>query len=121
MGTPKETIEALKARQKQRKELGLIPESYPVEVKTTTPVEGPGVLKQMLNFGKAAVNHLISGLKLAPVEVQQERLKICSNCEYKPKDKDTCLHAGCGCVLSTKVTWAEQECPLDPPKWGKYT
>jgi hypothetical protein len=80
--------------------------------------ETPGILQKAVNFTKAAFNHLKHGLTILPPEKSQERLNICHSCEMFD-GKNTCRHKKCGCQLSVKATWAEQECPLN--KWPKLT
>jgi hypothetical protein len=46
-------------------------------------------------------------------EVQQERMKICSDCEHNVMG----ICKKCGCILHLKTQWAANECPID--KWGK--
>lgn len=75
----------------------------------------PSLLKQAVNFGQASIEHALAGLPQATLEQQEERLAICRGCEFF-KD-NFCLV--CGCVLSgAKLRWAEQQCPLENPKWG---
>ena len=74
----------------------------------------PPLLTQATNFISSSVNHIKTGMKIVPEEVKKERLDICSSCEYYKDNR--C--AQCGCFMSIKTEWAEQECPLK--KWLKY-
>jgi hypothetical protein len=73
----------------------------------------PGIVRQAINFAGAVLNHVLSGEAASP-ELQAERLAICGACEH---DVDGWCQV-CGCNLSVKVSFAEQRCPLEPPKWG---
>ena len=78
------------------------------------PVQPPSVYQKIKNFGKAAAVHIIKGMPTASPEQQEARLVICRECPYD--NNGTC--GVCGCDLKLKTKWAEQACPLSPPKWG---
>jgi hypothetical protein len=78
------------------------------------PVQEPSIFQKIKNFGKAAAQHIIKGMPTASPEQQEARLVICRKCEYDLEG--TC--GVCGCNLKLKTQWAEQSCPLNPPKWG---
>lgn len=76
----------------------------------------PSFAHQVASFAGAAVKHLFTGAK-APDEIKAIRLMICGGCEL---NKDGQCQA-CGCPekgVELRASWAEQSCPLDPPKWG---
>lgn len=75
----------------------------------------PGILEKIANFGKAVVQHVVAGAPKVTEEQLRDRLAICQDCEYHEPDRDRCRRCGCG--LSLKASWADQACPLDPPKW----
>lgn len=93
--------------------------------------QAPGLLRKAWNAGKAigrAAGRALRGKKvLAPLEVVQERRKICDACHMLDVLKDECTHPGCGCRLSARLTVglavpgklevASESCPLEPPKW----
>lgn len=81
--------------------------------------EGPGFFQMAANFAGAVMQHAREGFRHAPPEVQEQRLAICraNTCGFYGEG-DRCLHSGCGCFLTTKIDWADQSCPLDPPLWG---
>lgn len=90
----------------------------PVGVPAPQP---PGLLRRAANFAKAAIQHAATGAEKAPEAAQALRLAICANCPLKivePVLGEVCTHPDCGCVLKIKASWADQKCPLDPPKWG---
>jgi hypothetical protein len=74
----------------------------------------PSLIKQASNFITSSVNHIKTGMKTVPEEVKKERLDICNSCEHYKENRCT----QCGCFMSVKAEWSEQECPLK--KWLKY-
>jgi tetratricopeptide (TPR) repeat protein len=73
---------------------------------------GPGLLRMALSATKAMVTFLGSGLKTAPPDLQQERLRTCAACEH---------HTGvrcriCACSTRAKARLLHEECPLG--KWA---
>lgn len=74
----------------------------------------PTVIQQTKNFITSSVKHITTGMKTVPEEVKKERLDICNSCEHYKDNR--C--AQCGCFMSIKAEWAEQQCPLK--KWLKY-
>jgi hypothetical protein len=84
---------------------------------------------KIVNFSKAAVQHLAAGCPQATDEQVAERFAICQGCElFKPKAEGsgTCQHPSCGCSLKAvgvtglnKLRWADQKCPID--KWQAVT
>lgn len=76
-------------------------------------VNTPNILEQVINLGKAALGHLMSGMKEASLDLIQKRLDICKECEKYNPEKEKCSE--CGCYLSIKTSWDEQKCPLG--KW----
>ncbi len=77
-------------------------------------IEGPSPGRKALNLAKAIAKHVAAGLPRASDDVIQDRLAICHACEHY--DEGICNV--CGCRLDVKTSWADQSCPLDPPKWG---
>lgn len=73
----------------------------------------PGVWKKALNFTKALAAHAVAGSVMADDETWAARLDVCMMCPSRAFD--TC--AECGCPVDKKTSWAEQECPANPPKW----
>lgn len=83
----------------------------------SSPEHAPGILTQILSFGVAVIQHVAAGAPQANEAQKNARLAICQACEhYEP---GRCRVCGCG--LSMKAGWADQSCPLDPPKWGPVT
>jgi hypothetical protein len=75
------------------------------------PKAGPGLLRMALSATKAMAAFLGSGLKTAPVDVQEARLAICRACPH---------HTGlrcriCGCFTNVKSRMAHERCPIG--KW----
>lgn len=82
--------------------------------------KGPSFLQKAVNFAGAAAKHVMCGSRSVPDEVAEQRLAICKECEFFSAEDVTCRHKKCGCKMVIKATWADQKCPLDPPKWGPY-
>lgn len=78
------------------------------------PVQMPGLARQAASFFKAAVNHVSAGAPSATNVQREARLAICRTCEYYRDER--C--GVCGCFVAVKASWADQSCPLNPPKWG---
>jgi hypothetical protein len=76
---------------------------------------GPGMVRRVWNFAKAARAHVATGVKKATLEKQQARLALCVVCEYYRSSNATCKHASCGCFVAMKSQWDEQKCPIG--KW----
>jgi hypothetical protein len=73
----------------------------------------PGLLRKALNFSKALAEHAKAGMRLVEDTVYETRLELCLLCPERAHD--TC--SKCGCPVDKKCSWAEQQCPADPPKW----
>lgn len=73
----------------------------------------PGAVRRAINFVKSATKHIANGAKAASPEEKERRLSICRLCEAFNAKRSTCTK--CGCFLSMKAGWQEQECPL--AKW----
>ncbi len=79
--------------------------------KAAEPSE-PGILRKASNLARAIVRHSANGFRRTSDAEYQERLAICSGCEFfggKP-DKPSCRR--CGCRLLHKLRWAGESCPL---------
>jgi len=69
------------------------------------------------NFLKALWSHLTTGAKRTSLEERQNRLAICTDCEYY--DGVACTQ--CGCPITrhqqfvSKLDWKDQKCPVG--KW----
>lgn len=57
----------------------------------------------------------LSEFQLAPEDKHQERLKICSSCEFFELPLKVC--GKCGCSMVDKVKVATASCPIN--KWDK--
>lgn len=75
----------------------------------------PGLLRKALNFSKALAEHAKNGMKLVDDEVYVNRLELCLLCPDRAHD----VCSKCGCPIDKKASWAEQQCPADPPKWTR--
>lgn len=75
--------------------------------------ELPSLKEQAKNFIKSAVSHVANGMQNVTPELQEQRLSICSGCEYLIKDEMRC--SACGCFLNTKTKWKTSSCPKG--KW----
>lgn len=84
-------------------------------------VEGQEVsfVQKLKNFAKATAEHVANGLPMCSEDEIIRRHNICLGCEFF-KD-DTCSKCGCPLVrtkqFASKLSWADQECPVG--KWGK--
>ncbi len=85
-------------------------------------VKPPGRFRRLWTFAKACWRHVRNGLPNASPADQEHRRAICrsNQCgEYNAKD-DACNK--CTCKLAagviSKTAWAQETCPLKPPKWG---
>lgn len=65
------------------------------------------------NFIKSIYGHVSNGLINVSVKKKQERLSICSSCEFYNSLISQCKQ--CGCLLEIKTLWASEKCPID--KW----
>ena len=77
----------------------------------------PNMLTRRKNFLKALWSHLTTGAKRTSLEERQNRLAICTECEYY--DGVACTQ--CGCPITrhqqfvSKLDWKNQKCPVG--KW----
>ncbi|MGP0068009.1 MAG: tetratricopeptide repeat protein [Isosphaeraceae bacterium] len=81
------------------------------ESATPKSTTGPGLLRMALSATKAMAQFAGSGFKTTPLEVQRQRLQVCSTCEY---------HTGirckvCGCFTTAKSKLLQESCPIG--KW----
>lgn len=72
----------------------------------------PGIMKQLSNFAKSAINHIIHGLPKAEQELAEQRLSICFNCEWFRASDQRCAHNSCGCAVAAKASWKLEKCPI---------
>ncbi len=85
--------------------------------------ENPSFLKRLTNFTVALAEHVKNGSPTCSQEVINERLAICAKCSYF--NGVACRHKNCGCNVNkqkkffNKLSWADQKCPDDPPRWDK--
>lgn len=102
------------------------------EISKKTKPQMPSLAQQIVNFTKAAVTHISTGMHLVTEEEHKERVNICFGTEEKNYE-DRCekfvpnAHnengrcSECGCPLnkekgvSSKLDWTSSECPLK--KW----
>lgn len=71
----------------------------------------PNLIKKAKNLVIATKEHIQAGHKQTKKELHELRLEICNTCNHG--DNQECFV--CGCNLTKKTSWAEQECPLK--KW----
>jgi hypothetical protein len=67
----------------------------------------PPISKQAVNFGKAVVKRILSGLKNVTEEEYQARLNICNECPLRSGINCSV----CGCPIAKKARWATEDCP----------
>lgn len=77
----------------------------------------PSFFKRVKNFISSLFKHIVSGAKKTSKKERQERLDICSKCEYY--DGSVCLQCGCPILREanfiSKLDWKDQHCPIN--KW----
>ena len=84
------------------------------------PGQGPSLIIQAGNLISAVATHVTRGMKTCTEEEVKSRLDVCHSCPFYNQEKDTCKV--CGCHLSIKAKWREQQCPkgywppMDPEK-----
>ncbi|MDB5341840.1 MAG: hypothetical protein JWP89_217 [Schlesneria sp.] len=71
----------------------------------------PGSVTLAASFVRALSVHVADGSQHVESVVLQARLSVCTLCDQRRDDR--C--AVCGCFITTKAEWREQECPLG--KW----
>lgn len=94
-----------------------------MSVSPPSPVEPPSYPSRVASFVGAVAGHIAAGAPTVSAEVKESRLAICRTNEcghYRAADSGpACLACGCGQRgLELKTSWADQRCPLDPPRWG---
>jgi hypothetical protein len=84
------------------------------------PKEAQSLLKKAANFAAAAAQHVAAGAPMASEAEVARRHDICTACPHF--DGKAC--GLCGCPVSrersliSKLSWADQKCPDDPPRWN---
>jgi hypothetical protein len=73
----------------------------------------PNLIRKALNFTKALAEHATNGSRLVDDATYEARLDVCALCPHRYYD--AC--GKCGCPVDKKASWAEQQCPDDPPRW----
>jgi hypothetical protein len=72
-------------------------------------------VKQLADSAQTSAVDLLT--EKVPVEVREERWKICQGCEKLYVPTSTCRL--CGCFMQVKTWMPNQKCPAS--KWEKYT
>ena len=91
-----------------------------VECMKPPEIKGPSGAMLVKNLTKAVIKHVGSGAKKITQEQYDERLSICSDCDFHHNNR--CLHASCGCFLKKKAWWASEDCPFEDGEFpdGKW-
>jgi len=84
-------------------------------VSESPPEQGPGLVQQAVNFGKAVVKHVADRGRKVSDDVYLARLTICSHCPSLNSKRFSCNQQTCGCRLTSKASWRSESCPLQ--KW----
>ncbi|MEM3041509.1 MAG: hypothetical protein QXG97_05755 [Nitrososphaerota archaeon] len=78
--------------------------------------EGPSILQRALNFVRAAVRHVESGMeRRSEEEIERIFNTFCKNCAVF--NGTACTHGSCGCSVSdenrffNKLAWKSESCP----------
>lgn len=83
----------------------------------------PSLLQKAANFATSAAAHVAAGMPQCTQEQIDQRFSICRACELF--DGKACTKCGCPVVREkqfvSKLSWANESCPLTPPKWGPVT
>lgn len=79
--------------------------------------QGPSLVQKAANVATAAAQHVAAGMPLADQAEIDRRFAICQQCEHF--DGTACSQCGCPVVRQrnwrSKLSWAEQACPVG--KW----
>ncbi len=80
----------------------------------------PTLLQKAANFAAAAAQHVAAGAPVASEAEVERRHAICTACPHY--DGKACKLCGCPVARErkwlSKLSWADQKCPDDPPRWG---
>lgn len=90
-------------------------EQYGMTLLSRLPKDKPTIpskVQMAKNFAASVADHVADGLKTVTAEQLEERLLVCTICEYRAAE-DRC--SVCGCGLAKKASWRSSECPLG--KW----
>ena len=83
----------------------------------------PVFFRRVLNFSKALVHHVANFMPVCTQEQIDARAAICRSCPLFDPQAEICTHKKCGCGINdqhgffNKLSWADQQCPDDPPRW----
>ena len=84
---------------------------------------GVTLLQKAANFATSAAAHVAAGMPRCTQEQVDARFEVCQGCEHY--DGRACRLCGCPVVREkqfvSKLSWANESCPLTPPKWGPVT
>jgi hypothetical protein len=69
-------------------------------------------------LGRAASAVVHGEAVLVPAEEFDRRLAICRGCEQFDPGPARCRI--CGCWTNQKLGLATEQCPLEPPRWGRW-
>jgi len=72
----------------------------------------PSKIEMAKNLAIAVKDHIKEGAENVAADLLEKRLEACSVCEFRNNDQCSV----CGCFVSKKAKWKEQQCPL-----GKWT
>jgi hypothetical protein len=84
------------------------------------PIEPVSIVQKAVSFAAAAAQHVAAGAPMASQAEVARRHDICTACPHF--DGKAC--GLCGCPVNrertwlSKLSWADQKCPDDPPRWG---
>lgn len=101
---------------------GFIVNSDKIHKNCSSNKNPPNIVQRAKNLGKAAAQHIITGMHHCTEEQKQERFEICSSnkCGLFRANGDggICAHDDCGCFIRSngkfldKLSWAESKCPV---------
>ena len=79
---------------------------------------GDNTQKTNIKFGTSLIKSIPKPLMViqASDPIQEERLSICKSCEFYKNESGEPSCGQCGCSLKTKISIAEESCPLQ--KWA---
>lgn len=99
-------------------------------VQSTMPLlpDPPGLMRRAANLGKAAVDHLKTGMQHVDDQQKANRFQICQSNQcglfrtHGNEGGGICAHEDCGCYIRSngrfmdKLSWATSKCPIG--LWG---
>lgn len=74
------------------------------------------ILDKIKSLGESAATWILAGMPVVDKQTYQDRMHICSMCDYLDIKTGTCDH--CGCVMKVKAWLATEPCA--DPKYKRW-